>query len=258
MIAGPVTWLRRLTFSDEDYKAGGHLVHVPDHHLGRDPHLIRRWLDTEGRLHRDDGPAVIHGASGLVEWFVHGVRHRDKGPAIINSREGRFEWTRHGVRHRDHNQPAVIHPKELLVEWYTDGVLTAGADAHAWAVLRGWPKLPWVNTWPTSFRRASIHPVAESRSARDGTLVHYEGRGSEAWFDTQGRPHRGMDQPAIVQQYHTVWMKHGVVHRNRKKGWAFVSRGYCGEEKSWAWVQHGHLVRSKDMADPERLVTICY
>jgi hypothetical protein len=43
--------------------------------------------DDEGRLHRDNGPAMIHHDG--EEWWVHGQLHRETGPAWI---EPRGEW----------------------------------------------------------------------------------------------------------------------------------------------------------------------
>ncbi len=42
----------------------------------------KKWLDKEGRIHCDDGPAEIYG-DGTEIWYYHGVVHRDDGPAII-------------------------------------------------------------------------------------------------------------------------------------------------------------------------------
>ncbi len=56
----------------------------------------QRWLDgsyryvLDGKLHRDDDPAVIS-MSGTKEWFQHGQWHREDGPAIEWS-FGKQEW----------------------------------------------------------------------------------------------------------------------------------------------------------------------
>ena len=48
------------------------------------------WLSDENRLHREDGPAVIH-LNGTEEWFVHGKRHRVGGPAVFGP-DGNVLW----------------------------------------------------------------------------------------------------------------------------------------------------------------------
>jgi len=49
-----------------------------------------------GKLHRDDGPAIIR-ADGSEEWYQHDKLHRDDGPAIIRA-DGSGEWYQHGVK----------------------------------------------------------------------------------------------------------------------------------------------------------------
>ena len=38
------------------------------------------WYDSDGELHRDDGPAVIY-ANGDKWWLQYSKLHRDDGPA---------------------------------------------------------------------------------------------------------------------------------------------------------------------------------
>lgn len=74
-----------------------------------------RWY-INGKLHREDGPAVIWGnftlddnlppISGRHDWYKNGKMHRDDGPAIIWA-DGTREWYKNGNRHRD-NGPAII------------------------------------------------------------------------------------------------------------------------------------------------------
>ncbi len=48
----------------------------------------------EGKLHRDDGPAVIC-ADSLVAYYKHGKLHCEDGPAIISS-SGKKQWFLNG------------------------------------------------------------------------------------------------------------------------------------------------------------------
>jgi hypothetical protein len=48
------------------------------------------YYDEEGRLHREDGPAIER-TDGSQEWFFEGERHRGDGPAIIRA-DGTTEW----------------------------------------------------------------------------------------------------------------------------------------------------------------------
>ena len=44
-------------------------------------HGNRYWLNKEGELHREDGPA-FEGADGYKAWWLNNKRHREDGPAI--------------------------------------------------------------------------------------------------------------------------------------------------------------------------------
>ena len=74
--------------------------------------------DGEGRLHRLDGPALIH-ANGSVKWYRHGVRHREGAPACVYV-NGTRKWYRDGLRHRD-DGPAATYPDGRRI-WFHDGV----------------------------------------------------------------------------------------------------------------------------------------
>jgi hypothetical protein len=79
-----------------------------------------RWRDSDGRLHRESGPALTwpdgtvefwrHGrlhrgsdlpaivfADGAKVWIVDGYIHRESGPAVIAA-DGSKQWIRHGVK----------------------------------------------------------------------------------------------------------------------------------------------------------------
>ena len=71
----------------------------------------------DGRLHRDDGPAVMRNY-GYQEWLQHGNTHRDDGPAVI-WRNGSKEWYKKGLRHRE-DGPAIIHDHGDYI-WYFQG-----------------------------------------------------------------------------------------------------------------------------------------
>jgi hypothetical protein len=88
--------------------AGGHTATMP------------QWRDDEGRLHREDGPAVIH-ANGSTKWYRHGVRHREGGPACEYA-NGTEKWYRNGLRHRDPLEgPAASYPDGRRI-YFIDGV----------------------------------------------------------------------------------------------------------------------------------------
>ena len=71
----------------------------------------------DGKLHREDGPA-LEWKNGKKEWYHKGIPHREDGPAIQNP-DGTKEWYRHGRRHRI-DGPAIERP-DGTKEWYQDG-----------------------------------------------------------------------------------------------------------------------------------------
>ena len=64
----------------------------------------RRYYNTDGQLHRDDGPAVER-SNGDKVWYQNGVRHRTDGAAVEYA-NGYKEWFINGrmVSEADFNQ----------------------------------------------------------------------------------------------------------------------------------------------------------
>jgi hypothetical protein len=48
------------------------------------------YYNKQGKLHRDDGPAV-ECATGDKAWYKNGLKHREDGPAVEYS-SGHKEW----------------------------------------------------------------------------------------------------------------------------------------------------------------------
>jgi hypothetical protein len=64
---------------------------------------VKSWF-LDGKLHREDGPAVEFD-SGNLEWYINGQLHREDGPAIIKVTGDKF-WYKNGQLHRE-DGPAV-------------------------------------------------------------------------------------------------------------------------------------------------------
>jgi hypothetical protein len=56
----------------------------------------KRWYNSKGQIHRDDGPAV-ESREGYKGWFQNNELHREDGPAQEN-RNGREMWWINGKR----------------------------------------------------------------------------------------------------------------------------------------------------------------
>lgn len=77
-----------------------------------------RWKLLDGRLHREDGPAVEY-VNGSKYWWFNGERHREDGPAVIRPGESE-EWYLNDLRHRE-DGPAIILPGRIE-EWWFEGL----------------------------------------------------------------------------------------------------------------------------------------
>ena len=99
-----------MTTEAEVYEALKHRVEV-------DRFGTRRYLDHDGQLHRDDGPAIVYTTGGKI-WYCNGQCHREDGPAIEWG-DGGKEWYQNGLRHRT-DGPAVTRPNGAC-EWWING-----------------------------------------------------------------------------------------------------------------------------------------
>ena len=75
------------------------------------------WLNKDGQLHRENGPAVEY-ANGTKSWWLNGERHREDGPAIEWG-AGVKEWYQNGKRHRE-DGPAIEYSSGTK-EWWLNG-----------------------------------------------------------------------------------------------------------------------------------------
>jgi len=113
--------------------------------VSTDSHGSRFWLE-DGRLHRQDGPA-IELACGDRFWYQHGQLHRTDGPAI-ELVTGDLSWWQHGLLHRT-DGPA-IEEADGVREWWLAGQRLTLEQVHViksnLAAKGGWMRLPNLNT----------------------------------------------------------------------------------------------------------------
>jgi hypothetical protein len=85
--------------------------------LNIDKYGNKKWYNSKGDLHREDGPAIEF-LLGARQWYINGKLHRLDGPATewVN---GDQEWYKDGLYHRE-NGPAIIH--KHVKEWFINGV----------------------------------------------------------------------------------------------------------------------------------------
>ena len=68
---------------------------------------VKTYRNSEGFLHREDGPAYIN-PNGYKAWWLNGQRHREDGPAVI-MKNGYRAWLLNGDYHRE-DGPARMWP----------------------------------------------------------------------------------------------------------------------------------------------------
>ncbi len=74
------------------------------------------WRDSEGQLHRIDGPAFV--CSSCKYWYKHGKFHREDGPAMEYA-DGGKQWWLNDKLHRMYG-PA-IERADGSEEWWVYG-----------------------------------------------------------------------------------------------------------------------------------------
>ena len=79
---------------------------------------ITEWRNKEGRLHREDGPAVEF-ADGDKLWYKNGQLHREDGPAIEEAIGGTRGWYQSGEYYR-RDGPSIERAREYK-SWYING-----------------------------------------------------------------------------------------------------------------------------------------
>jgi hypothetical protein len=77
-----------------------------------------RFHSYNGKLHRDNGPAVESADGKYTRWYRHGKLHREDGPAVEDP-NGHKEWFVNGKRHRE-GGPAVERPDGVKHHWLND------------------------------------------------------------------------------------------------------------------------------------------
>ena len=77
------------------------------------PNGRQHWY-LDDKLHRKDGPAIIH-PNNTQAWYLHGQLHREDGPAIIRA-YGEQKWYLNGNNITEEEHKRRTNPtKELSV-----------------------------------------------------------------------------------------------------------------------------------------------
>jgi hypothetical protein len=79
---------------------------------------LKCWRDNYGRLHREDGPALVL-PCGAEYWYIHGKKHREDGPAIIKHNGDKYYFQNDKLHRED--GPAIIKEKETIQYYFLNG-----------------------------------------------------------------------------------------------------------------------------------------
>lgn len=166
------------------------------------------WLDEQKRIHREDGPAVVHfrttepdtGSVSMERWFTHGTARSGE---LFTAKKYLFE-----TRVRDRN---VVPEPIVTTEWRdTDGRLHRDGDEPALIKID--------NTGEVVERQWYIHGQL-SRVNPEDPPVHTVSKHRQwklsAWYNADIEYHRPNGLPAIEQwwddgNHQQVFMEHGV------------------------------------------------
>ncbi len=178
-------------------------------HLSRGLCEFTVWYKN-GRIHRNDGPAVIH--DDVLGYYKHEVPHRVDGPAIqcFNSRSER--WWMNGKLHRV-DGPAVIE-NDYCTQWWRDGELhrIAGpadisTDSRTWYVHGECHR---IDSGPTHISTEVLEwwHRGELHNPYGPAVVRYDG--TSVWFE-HGKRHRNEGPAVVYNDGYCAYWKHGIL-----------------------------------------------
>lgn len=207
----------------------------------RDGNLPAETIDgnsfwyVHGKLHRDDGPALVVGKTEC--WYRHGVKHRDTEddlPAETTA-SGCMFWFRHGLLHRDRNKPAFVTPQASMR--YVEGRLHGEDDEPAVELYSSKP--PVVVTERKWYCKGLLHRGDDQPAIVTTTM--------KAWYK-DGCLHREHNQPALVFDSGEVWYYvRGALHRTDGPAGRLVGTGCETAPLPLAWYFEGRLHRDGDL-----------
>ncbi len=254
------------------------------------PDKTRYWY-KDGKIHREDGPAVEY-EDGAEFWWFEGKRHREGGPAVEKSNRYK-EWYMNGLLHRE-DGPACEYPGGTK-HWYLEGQEYSEKEfnekikkpaAKKAAVKKTVVKktatvqvlklkmdelVPKNYTGIMERANETKHWYKEGLWHReDGPAVEFSD--GEKWWYKEGKRHR-VDGPAVECFDGTKqWFLHGNLHRedgpavefsNGDKVW--YKEGKChrldGPACEWAdgrkeWYLEGKKYSEKDFNENLKTVKV--
>jgi hypothetical protein len=199
------------------------------------------YLDAEGRLHRDDGPAIVTPGPDYCaiqfyteeRYYYHGQLHRTGAPAIVRHRladsiiefnRPHEKWYHMGKLHRL-DGPAIVNEDVMRNKYYRDGELhrVDGPAVIRFNYDTEFDEEMW-------YLNGKLHRTdGPAVTVRDNQTIKHQ-----TWYQS-GLKHRA-DGPAEIYKYNEHWYLNGM--RHREDGYAYNSRYYLFD----CVVSERHLV----------------
>ncbi|MFP7696945.1 ArdC-like ssDNA-binding domain-containing protein [Trueperella sp. LYQ143] len=209
-----------------------------------------KWLDDDGQLHREDGPAFTEytpeGQIVKQEWIRHGSAYREDGPALIYYLpDGKIIDEYWYPAHDGRPTRIAYHDNGKIKseEWSIEGYLYHREDGPACIHYDSEGRL-YSELW-----------VQLDREKRDNDLPAYiqyfpDGKISkEQWYD-DGQAHRD-NAPAIIEYYDNgairreTWCNHGNYHREDSP--AYICYDKNGNVVKEEWYRYGELIEPSQL-----------
>lgn len=173
------------------------------------------YENDKGRLHREDGPALINSQGEF--WYWNGSQHRVDGPAVI-LKDGSTSYYLNGIRYAMPDFKSALSQRAGSSKAYEEKQKRARANA-----CKGY------NSSQLTFDEND-----NQRWEKDGKLHRENGPAlidskSRQWY-RNGLLHRE-DGPAIVNNNgDKIWCFNGLVHRSKGP-----AKEYANGDRIWYW-----------------------
>jgi hypothetical protein len=173
---------------------------------------------SNGKIHRSDGPAVIH-EDGTQEWWKKGIRHRLDGPAIFNAQK----------RIAINIIKGTINPVHLYMTYYGTSVETYTEPS---VIIEAVSRIKDITENIPSHKETSSDKIEEFER---GMLIKKLSINCSIFY-LYGVKHNE-DSPAFISQENTKWFHYGMLHNTNGPSQIQITKNYT----NYMWYYFGRL-----------------
>lgn len=174
---------------------------------------------SNGKIHRQDGPAVIY-EDGTQEWWLEGRRHRYDGPAIYNPDKKLSIYIKHG---KIENQLSTYYGSSIEMYVEPDKIIEALS------------KITNISEYIPSKTEKIKNKTC---FYENGMLVYEIYEKSSQNFYKYGVKH-SVKTPAVIDNVNLqeIWYYYGMLHNDKDPAYIHVTPKYT----YYMWYQFGRL-----------------